>query len=236
MDFKPPRPPAIATEGLNLRLASGQSELHILRDVTFRIEAGEVVAVVGPSGSGKTSLLMVLAGLERATSGSVEVAGTPITGLDEDRLALFRRDTLGILFQNFHLIGSMTALENVMLALEIAEDPRPLAELEKASKTALEAVGLGDRLGHLPSALSGGEQQRVGLARAIVNRPRLLLADEPTGNLDQATGGRIIDLIFSLARENDMAVMLITHDPRLAAKADRQLEMACGRLGERADA
>ena len=215
---------------MNLSLRSGKTPLHILKDISFTMDAGEVVAVVGPSGSGKTSLLMVLGGLEQASSGVVNVAGTDLAGKGEDALAIFRRQNLGILFQNFHLIPSMTALENVALALEIAEGGRSHREIIEAAKTALEAVGLGERLDHRPSALSGGEQQRVGLARAIVMKPKLLLADEPTGNLDQDTGARVIEMMFALARDNGTAVFLITHDPALAAKADRTLTMSHGQL------
>ncbi|KKB78143.1 hypothetical protein VW35_12870 [Devosia soli] len=222
--------PVVATAAMNLHLRSGKTPLHILKDIEFSIAPGEVVAVVGPSGSGKTSLLMVLGGLEQATNGHVSVAGTSITGLDEDQLAIFRRQHLGILFQNFHLIPSMTALENVALSLEIGETGQSYAEIMSAAKAALVAVGLGDRLDHRPSALSGGEQQRVGLARAIVNKPKLLLADEPTGNLDQDTGARVIDMMFALARDNGTAVFLITHDPALARRADRVLSMNHGRL------
>lgn len=224
------RNPVVATAAMNLHLRSGGVPLHILRDIEFTMSPGEVVAVVGPSGSGKTSLLMVLGGLEQATNGSVSVAGTSITGLGEDELAIFRRRNLGILFQNFHLIGSMTALENVALSLEIAETGRSYSQIIAEATAALDAVGLGERLDHRPSALSGGEQQRVGLARAIVNRPKLLLADEPTGNLDQDTGSRVIEMMFGLARNNGTAVFLITHDPALARRADRVLAMNHGRL------
>jgi putative ABC transport system ATP-binding protein len=222
--------PVVATDRMNLHLQSGKTPLHILKDVTFLINPGEVVAVVGPSGSGKTSLLMVLGGLEQASDGALTVADTDISGLDEDALALFRRRNLGILFQNFHLIPSMTALENVALALEIAEAGHSYSQIMAAATEALTAVGLADRLDHRPSALSGGEQQRVGLARAIVNRPKLLLADEPTGNLDQDTGARVIDMMFALARDNGTAVFLITHDRALAGRADRVLSMNHGRL------
>ncbi len=224
--------PVVQTQRMNLHLRSGKTQLHILKDIDLRIGGGEVVAVVGPSGSGKTSLLMVLGGLESATDGSVTVAGTALSGMSEDALAVFRRQHLGILFQNFHLIPSMTALENVALALEIAESDRPHREIVEEASAALRAVGLGERLDHRPSALSGGEQQRVGLARAIVMRPKLLLADEPTGNLDQDTGARVIEMMFALARDNGTAVFLITHDPALAAKADRILTMNHGQLTE----
>jgi len=229
------RSPVAKTDAMNLHLTSGKTPLHILKDITFTVDPGEVVAVVGPSGSGKTSLLMVLGGLEQASSGSVTVAGTNLQGSGEDALAIFRRQHLGILFQNFHLIPSMTALENVALALEIAERGQSWKTISALAAEALTSVGLGDRLDHLPSALSGGEQQRVGLARAIVTKPKLLLADEPTGNLDQATGAMVIDMMFALARNNDTAVFLITHDPALAAKADRILTMNHGRLSAPAD-
>ena len=224
--------PIISVLGVNYTLDIASRPLHILKHITFRVEPAEVVAIVGPSGSGKTSLLMLLAGLERATSGDVVVVGHNLTGLSEDDLALFRRHTLGIVFQSFHLIPSLTALDNVALALEIASPQLSLAETRAAAAEALAAVGLGDRLGHRPSALSGGEQQRVGLARAMIAKPRLLLADEPTGNLDQKTGERVIELMFDLARQQHTAVVLITHDPGLAARADRVLTMTLGELTE----
>lgn len=220
------------TRDMNLHLKSGGSALHILKSITFAISPGEVVSVVGPSGSGKTSLLMVLGGLEKASDGVVSIGGTDLAGLDEDQLADMRRQNIGILFQNFHLIPSMTALENVALALEIAFDDLPVAEIRARAGAALAEVGLAERETHLPSALSGGEQQRVGLARAIVTRPRLLLADEPTGNLDQETAASAIDLLFTLARRNNMAVMLITHDNGLAKRADRRMRMDRGELRE----
>ncbi len=224
--------PVIQTEKANLELMSGKSMLHILKDVTFQVNSGEVTAVVGPSGSGKTSLLMILGGLERATSGKVVVAGQDISTANEDQLAIFRRNSLGILFQNFHLIPSMTALENVALALEIAETGLSYKEIRERAQSALAEVGLGDRVTHLPSALSGGEQQRVGLARAMVTSPKLMLADEPTGNLDQDTGAKVIELMFNLARKKGTAILLITHDPNLARKADRMLTMNKGQLTE----
>ena len=226
--------PVIQTEKANLELMSGKSMLHILNDVTFQVNSGEVTAVVGPSGSGKTSLLMILGGLERATTGKVVVAGQDISTANEDQLAIFRRNSLGILFQNFHLIPSMTALENVALALEIAETGQSYKEIREQAANALTEVGLGDRMTHLPSALSGGEQQRVGLARAMVASPKLMLADEPTGNLDQDTGAKVIELMFNLARKKNTAVLLITHDRSLASKADRMLTMNKGQLTEAA--
>jgi len=224
--------PVIETDKANLELMSGKSMLHILKDVTFKVMGGEVTAVVGPSGSGKTSLLMILGGLERATTGKVVVAGQDISTANEDQLAIFRRKNLGILFQNFHLIPSMSALENVSLALEIAETGRNLKDIRDQAAAALQEVGLGDRMTHLPSALSGGEQQRVGLARAMVTSPKLMLADEPTGNLDQDTGAMVIDLMFNLARKKGAAILLITHDRSLAAKADRIMNMNHGQLTE----
>jgi len=175
---------------------------------------------------------MILGGLERATTGKVVVAGDDISTANEDQLAIFRRKNLGILFQNFHLIPSMTALENVALALEIAETGDSYKAIHDRAAAALTEVGLGDRLTHLPSALSGGEQQRVGLARAMVTDPHLLLADEPTGNLDQDTGALVIDLMFNLARKKGAAILLITHDRSLASKADRVLTMNHGQLSE----
>jgi len=175
---------------------------------------------------------MLLAGLERTSSGKVVVAGQDLSGLTEDSLSLFRRKTLGIVFQSFHLIPSLSALDNVALALEIASPQLSLAQTREAAAAALAAVGLGDRLNHRPAALSGGEQQRVGLARAMIAKPRLLLADEPTGNLDQKTGAMVIELMFNLARQQHTAVVLITHDPALAARADRVLTMTLGELTE----
>ena len=227
--------PVIETVKTNLFLTTGKTELHILKDVSFSLNAGEVAAVVGPSGSGKTSLLMVLAGLEKASSGKVAVGGRDITNLNEDQLAVFRRKTLSIVFQSFHLIPSMTAIENVSLALEIAERKMSFRDIRDAAAAALAEVGLGDRVNHLPNALSGGEQQRVGLARAMVTNPKLLLADEPTGNLDQDTGARVIDMMFGVARNKGTAILLITHDRALARQADRRLVMEHGHLNSEAE-
>jgi putative ABC transport system ATP-binding protein len=206
--------------------------LTILRKVSLKVAPAEVVAIVGPSGSGKTSLLMLLAGLEKATGGTVNVNNHDLGSLNEDQLARFRRHTLGIVFQSFHLIPSLSALDNVGMALEIAEPGLSMTEIRTKAAAALAAVGLEGRLDHRPSALSGGEQQRVGLARASVANPPLLLADEPTGNLDQKTGAVVVDLMFDLARRNRTAVVLITHDPALAAKADRVYTMTQGELTE----
>ncbi|MEO8756550.1 MAG: ABC transporter ATP-binding protein [Devosia sp.] len=224
--------PLVAVSDVDYTLSVGSVPLQILRNVSLRIQAAEVVAIVGPSGSGKTSLLMLLAGLERPTSGKVVIAGQDLTGLTEDQLAVFRRKTLGIVFQSFHLIPSLSALDNVGLALEIASPELSLAQTRETAAAALTTVGLGDRLHHRPAALSGGEQQRVGLARAMIAKPRMLLADEPTGNLDQTSGARVIELMFNMARQQGAAVIFVTHDPALAARADRVLTMTQGELAE----
>ncbi|MGB0670385.1 MAG: ABC transporter ATP-binding protein [Rhodospirillales bacterium] len=218
---------AIVLDDLHLTLGSDAGPVNILNGLSLAIEAGERVGLVGPSGSGKTSLLMVVAGLERATSGRVRVTGEDITRLSEDRLAALRGERIGIVFQNFHLVPSMTALENVMLPLEFrggGDDIHTRAARE------LEAVGLGHRLDHYPGQLSGGEQQRVALARAFVVRPQLLLADEPTGNLDQGTGEVIMDLLFDLAEKSGTTLLLITHAPELAARCSRLIALQDGRI------
>jgi putative ABC transport system ATP-binding protein len=222
----------VSVSKVDYTLRVGSAPLQILRNVSLEVAAAQVVAIVGPSGSGKTSLLMLLGGLERATSGKVVIAGQDLTGLSEDALAAFRRRTLGIVFQSFYLIPSLSALDNVSLALEIAEPGLSLGEARERSAIALAAVGLGGRVHHRPAALSGGEQQGVGLARAMIARPSLLLADEPTGNLDQNTGSRVIELMFDLARQQQAAVVFVTHDPGLAARADRVLTMTQGELSE----
>lgn len=225
--------PIINASNVNYSLEVASGTLQILRDVSLRVEPAEVVAIVGPSGSGKTSLLMLLAGLEQATTGSVVVNGEELSGKSEDDLAQFRRKTLGIVFQSFHLIPSLTTVDNVGLALEIASPELSMAEVREKASEALKIVGLGARLDHRPSALSGGEQQRVGLARAMIANPPLLLADEPTGNLDQKTGEMVIELLFNLARERGTSVVLVTHDPKLAARADRVVTMTQGELSEK---
>lgn len=224
--------PIIDAVNVNYSLEIASGTLNILKNVSLRVEPAEVVAIVGPSGSGKTSLLMLLAGLERATSGQVVVNGEALSGLSEDELARFRRRTLGIVFQSFHLIPSLSALDNVGLALEIAEPQLSLSEVRETATAALASVGLEARLDHRPAALSGGEQQRVGLARAMVANPPLLLADEPTGNLDHKTGELVIALLFDLARKRGTSVVLVTHDPLLAARADRVVTMIEGELTE----
>jgi putative ABC transport system ATP-binding protein len=229
MDTNPPiAAPIVRARDLRLTVPAAAGPVNILSGIDLEIRPGEAVGIVGPSGSGKTSLLMVLAGLERATGGSVHVAGQDLTAMNEDRLARFRRETVGIVFQAFHLIPTMTALENVSVPLELAGHPDSAG---RAAET-LRAVGLGHRLTHLPGQLSGGEQQRVALARAFAPRPRLLLADEPTGNLDLATGRTVMDLLFGLKRENGTTLLLITHDPALAARCDRQVHIADGRVAE----
>ncbi len=225
--------PIINASNVNYSLEVASGKLQILRDVSLRVEPAEVVAIVGPSGSGKTSLLMLLAGLEQATTGSVVVNGEELSGKSEDDLAQFRRKTLGIVFQSFHLIPSLTTVDNVGLALEIASPELSMAQVREKASEALATVGLGARLDHRPSALSGGEQQRVGLARAMIANPPLLLADEPTGNLDQKTGEMVIELLFNLARERGTSVVLVTHDPKLAARADRVVTMTQGELSEK---
>jgi len=205
---------------------SAAGPVNILRGIDLTVQAGEAVGIVGPSGSGKTSLLMVLAGLERASAGSVRLAGRELTAMDEDALALLRRDAIGIVFQSFYLIPTMTALENVAVPLELAGDRTAPAR----AKDCLAAVGLAHRLRHLPGQLSGGEQQRVALARAFVASPRLLLADEPTGNLDQATGQAVMDLLFGFCAQAGATLLLITHDAGLAARCGRRVHLADGQV------
>ncbi len=213
---------------LRLTVNAAAGPVNILTGIDLDVATGEAVAIVGPSGSGKTSLLMVLAGLERATAGSVIVAGQDLGALDEDALARFRRGTVGIVFQAFHLIPTMTAAENVAIPLELAGVPDAGAR----AAASLRAVGLGHRLTHLPGQMSGGEQQRVALARAFAPAPRLLLADEPTGNLDIATGKSVMDLLFAMRAEHGTTLLLITHDPALAARCGRQIAIADGRVAE----
>jgi putative ABC transport system ATP-binding protein len=218
----------VRVRNLHLTVPASAGPVNILRGIDLNIVAGEAVGIVGPSGSGKTSLLMVLAGLERATSGSVRLAGRELTRLDEDALARLRREQVGIVFQAFHLMASMTALENVAVPLELAG----VADAAARARASLVAVGLGHRLTHLPGQLSGGEQQRVALARAFAPRPRLLLADEPTGNLDRATGGAVMDLLFELRARHGTTLMLITHDTALAARCTRIVQIADGRIAD----
>ncbi|MCD6034652.1 MAG: Polyamine-transporting ATPase [Rickettsiales bacterium] len=192
----------------------------------MQVQQGDAVSIIGPSGSGKTSLMMLIAGIEKSTSGTIIVAGNDITHLDEDKLADFRRRNLSIVFQNFHLIPTMTALENVEIALELAG----YKDAGKIATESLQSVGLEKRMGHYPDQLSGGEQQRVALARAFATRPKILLADEPTGNLDSENGRHITELLFSLKDKYDTTLILITHDKTLAQMTSRQLVMQDGRL------
>ena len=218
--------PLLDLEDVRLTLGEGDVRTEILKGVSLRLQPGESVAVLGPSGSGKSSLMAVVAGLERADAGSVRLAGQDIGGLNEDALARLRGRSLGIILQAFHLLPTMTALENVSVPLELAgaDDSRGRAAFE------LEAVGLGHRLTHYPAQLSGGEQQRVAIARANAPRPQLLLADEPTGNLDSATGAAIIDLLFDRAGHAGAGLLVITHDSAVAARAGRIVHMSDGRL------
>ena len=218
--------PAIALAGVNLSLGRGAARVHILKDIELNIGRGEAVGMVGPSGSGKSTLLMVMAGLERPDSGTVVVAGQALGSLDEDALARFRGRNVGIVFQSFHLIPTMTALENVAVPLELTGAPDAL---ERAAHE-LAAVGLVERRHHYPAQLSGGEQQRVALARALVPNPAILIADEPTGNLDEATGAEIIDLMFKGHAERRTTLVLVTHDPGLAARCDRVVRLRSGRI------
>jgi putative ABC transport system ATP-binding protein len=218
--------PVIELQDITLTLPSDAGAVNILRGVDLSIGAGETVAVVGPSGSGKTSLLMVVGGLERPTGGRIRIAGTDFKALNEDGLARFRRDHIGIVFQSFHLVPTMTALENVAIPLEFAGRKDAFEQAQDL----LESVGLGQRSRHYPGQLSGGEQQRVALARAFAAEPTLLLADEPTGNLDQATGGRIMDLIFGLQQRIGTTLLMVTHDPAIAARCGRMVELTDGKI------
>ncbi|WP_282604893.1 ABC transporter ATP-binding protein [Pelagibius sp. Alg239-R121] len=219
-----PRGSIIDLESIELTLPSSAGPVHILRGLSLNIERGETVSVVGPSGSGKSSMMMIMAGLERASSGRVAIGGTDFTALDEDGLARFRRDSVGIVFQDFHLVPTMTALENVAIPLELAGR----ADAFERSAACLESVGLGHRLSHYPGQLSGGEQQRTALARAFAPEPDLLLADEPTGNLDGATGEAVIELLFDLQKGHGTTLVLITHDPQLAARCSRTVKLLDG--------
>ena len=217
---------AVLLKNVTLTLPSRAGNVEILRGVDLSVNTGEAIGIVGPSGSGKTSLLMLIAGLERATSGTLEVAGTSLEGKNEDALAAFRRDTIGIIFQSFHLIPTMTALENVAVPLEF----RGVADAMTVAEEKLKRVGLGHRLTHYPGQLSGGEQQRVAIARALASGARILLADEPTGNLDQETGEQIIKLLFELKKQEAASLLLITHDRALAKRCDRIAEVRDGKI------
>jgi putative ABC transport system ATP-binding protein len=217
---------AITATNLTLSLGSGEAAVEILRGIDLTVPQGQTLALLGPSGSGKSSLMAVLSGLERASAGALDVAGANFAALNEDALAAARRGRIGIVLQAFHLLPTMTALENVMTPMELAgiEGARTRAEAE------LTAVGLGHRLSHYPSQLSGGEQQRVAIARALAPRPALVFADEPTGNLDAATGAGIVDLLFARRAEAGATLVIITHDPALAARCERVVTLADGRI------
>lgn len=223
---------AVELENVHLSLGSGATRVHILKGITLKIKRGETAGLVGPSGSGKSTLLMVMAGLERPDSGRVIVEGAELNKMGEDELARFRGARIGIVFQSFHLIPTMTALENVAIPLELAGAAEPFAQAKKE----LAAVGLENRLSHYPGQLSGGEQQRVALARAMAPGPAILAADEPTGNLDEATGAAVIDLMLALKRKRGTTLILVTHDLALASRCDRKIWMHSGRVEEEAAA
>ncbi len=218
--------PLASLRAVSLTVQGGSGTVNVLRELTMDLHHGETVAVTGPSGSGKTTMLMVMAGLERPSSGDITVDGQDLVSLDEDGLARFRRGRMGIVFQGFHLVPTMTALENAALPLELAGE----ADAMDKAAAALEAVGLGKRLRNYPAQLSGGEQQRVAIARAFTPRPKLLLADEPTGNLDAANGEMVMELLFSLQREYGASLLLVTHDMQLAKQCTRVVRMRDGHL------
>ncbi len=218
--------PAVHLQDIEVSLGRGAARVHILKGVSLTVPRGEAVGLVGPSGSGKSTLLMTMAGLERANAGSVVIDGEEITRLDEDRLAAFRGRRIGVIFQSFHLVPTMTALENVALPLEFAGLPDPFGR----AAAELRAVGLGDRMSHYPAQLSGGEQQRTAIARALAPDPAILVADEPTGSLDEATGRQIADLLFAIRRERGATLVLVTHDIGLARRCDRVVKLRDGRI------
>ena len=218
--------PVIMLDQARLALSSAEGMVEILRGISLSIEAGETVGVLGPSGAGKTSLLMIMAGLESLTGGSISLAENDITTMGEDALAALRRDQVGIVFQAFRLIPSMTALQNVAVPMELAGR----RDADEMAATALEAVGLGHRKTHLPDQMSGGEQQRVAIARAIATRPRILLADEPTGNLDSGTSEKVIATLFEATKSAGAALVLVTHDADLAERCERVLTIEDGRI------
>ena len=216
----------VSIAGLGMRFASGGRAVSVLSDVSLEVPARQFLAVAGPSGSGKSTLLGLIAGLDRPTAGTITVGGVNLTRLDEDALARFRLDTIGYIFQSFHLVPTLTAAENVAVPLELAGEPDALPR----ARALLAELGLGERADHYPVQLSGGEQQRVAVARAVARRPALLLADEPTGNLDSATGERIIELIVGLNRALGSTLVLVTHDAALAGHADRLVTLRDGRI------
>ena len=218
--------PVISLNDMNLTLSGNAGSVDILKGISLTVQKGETLGLVGPSGSGKSSLLMVMGGLENATSGKVNVLGNDLSVMNEDQMARFRRDHMGIVFQSFHLIPTMTALENVATPLELAGDSDAFAKAEAE----LQAVGLGDRLNHYPAQMSGGEQQRVALARAAAPRPDILLADEPTGNLDSSNGVAIMDMLFGLRDRHGSTLVLVTHDKGLADRCDRVISLRDGKI------
>jgi putative ABC transport system ATP-binding protein len=218
--------PAISLTGVNLSLGQGAARVHILKGIDLNIGSGEAIGLIGPSGSGKSTLLMVMAGLERADAGSVTVANEELTRLDEDALARFRGRNVGIVFQSFHLIPTMTALENVAVPLELAG----IADANERAEAELASVGLGQRIHHYPAQLSGGEQQRVAVARALAPHPAILVADEPTGNLDEDTGKQIVDLLFAGHEKRGTTLVLVTHDPTLANRCGRVVRLRSGNI------
>ena len=228
--YNAPAPAAVIVDGVELSLGTGRARVHILKQISLEIGAGEAVGLIGPSGSGKSTLLMVMAGLERPDAGIVKIAGQDLGALSEDELARFRGRNVGVVFQSFHLIPTMTALENVVVPLELAgrDDAVERAKFE------LEGVGLGERFHHYPAQLSGGEQQRVALARALAPMPALLIADEPTGNLDEATGREIMDLLFMKRAEHNSTLVIVTHDGSLVKRCDRAIAMRSGHIEQKA--
>ena len=226
-----PRDNVIKLSAVHLSLGSGAARVHILKGIDLEIDRGERVGVVGPSGSGKSTLLMVMGGLERVDEGTVEVAGQNLNDLDEDTLAKFRGKNIGIVFQSFHLIPNMTAHENVAVPLELAGD----SEAFEKAENELNSVGLGDRLLHYPAELSGGEQQRVAIARSLISQPSILIADEPTGNLDDTIGNQIIELMFAASRKRNTTLVLVTHDTNLANQCDRTVRVRSGHIEQSDD-
>ena len=221
-----PKTSALSLKDVSLSLSGNAGVVDILYDISLSVALGETLGLVGPSGSGKSSLLMLMGGLETATGGEISALGTKITGMGEDALARFRLDNMGVVFQSFHLIPTMTALENVATPLELAGVADPFAR----ASAELTAVGLADRADHYPAQLSGGEQQRVALARASVTRPKILLADEPTGNLDETNGAAIIDMLFDLREQHGATLVMVTHSNELATRCDRVIRLRDGRI------
>lgn len=222
------RTPIISLQNVSLTLKGNAGNVNIIKNISLNIDQGESIGLIGPSGSGKSSLLMLAGGLERASSGEIEILGQVITEMSEDKLSKLRRNNVGVVFQSFHLIPTLTALENVATPLEISFSKNP----NKHAIMALDRVGLSHRAGHYPSQLSGGEQQRVALARAYVSNPKILLADEPTGNLDQKTGSKIIELLFKLNTKNKSSLVIVTHSTDLANKCQRQVKLENGKTNE----